>query len=436
MPHYLIYHMNEIDNLNPVPKHLPLSHHKIVFICLVAILLTVSFFIGLVTGLNKQIDLAGTVPDLVSAGQILNTDIMPEYLAKDINFKQFWKVWDIIKAKYIDRELVTDAQLFYGALQGLVASLDDPYSVFLNPTTAEDFAEELSGKFEGIGAEIGIKNDYLTIIAPLPESPAEKAGLKSQDRILTIDQRDTTAISLDEAVRLIKGPKGSSVTLTVARGEDPEILDIVITRDTIDIKSVRLEMKEADIAYIKLTHFNGDTSGEFKEKVNELLTKSPRGVIIDMRNNAGGYLEVAIDIAGYWVKNGEVVVKESYGNAENDKNYIAHGNEELKNHPTVVLINGGSASASEIVAGAFEDLGLAQIVGEASFGKGSVQELEELSDGSSVKITVARWLTPFGRSIQEKGILPDLEVELTEDDYNNSQDPQLDKAIEILKLEP
>jgi len=423
---------NEINNISLVQNSSSSNHQRIVFSGLVIILLIVTFFIGLVAGLNKQIDLASSDNANPNSGKVLNTDTIPEYLSKDVNFKLFWKVWDIVKSKYIDREQVTDAQLFYGSLKGLVASLEDPYSVFLNPQTSNDFNEELSGKFEGIGAEIGMKNERLTIISPLPESPAEKAGIKAQDKVLSINDRDTTGISLDEAVKLIKGEKGTEVVLTVARGEKPEILDITIIRDTIDIKSVRLEMKDNNIAYIKLTHFNGDTGSEFQTLVNEILTKSPKGIILDMRNNAGGYLEIAIEVAGYWVKNGDIVVKESYADIDSDKNYIAHGNEQFSSIPTVVLVNGGSASASEIVAGAVQDFELGQIVGETSFGKGSVQELEQLSDGSSVKITVARWLTPLGRSIEEKGITPDLEIELTEEDYNNDIDPQLNKALEIL----
>jgi len=427
--------LNQQSNLNPPSSNFKHYHQSFVILSLVIIFLIIAFFIGLIIGLNKQIDSTTAEINQIDSSKVLNSDTIPEYLTKDVNFKLFWKVWDIVKTKYIDRGQLTDAQLFYGSLKGLVASLEDPYSVFLNPQISEDFTEELSGKFEGIGAEIGIKNDRLTIISPLPDSPAEKAGLKSQDKVISIDDRDTTGISLDEAVKLIKGEKGTKVTLTVARGETPDILEISINRDTIDIKSVRWELLDDDIALIKLTHFNGDTGNEFQQVINELLIKPPKDIILDMRNNAGGYLEIAIEIAGYWVKNGDVVVKESYGNIETDKNYIAHGNEQLKNFPTVILVNGGSASASEIVAGALQDFQSAKIIGETTFGKGSVQELEQLSDGSSVKITVARWLTPFGRSIEEKGITPDIEIELTEEDYNNDKDPQLDKALEILKLD-
>ena len=414
-----------MESYSNLPSGYNLKNKKIILGVSLLILAIIIFFIGLVVGLNKQLDLEKSPSGIQDTGRVLNTDALPEYLAKDVNFKLFWKVWDIIRSKYIDRDQITDAQLFYGSMKGVVAALGDPYSVFLDPVISEEFTEELSGKFQGIGAEIGMKQERLTIISPLPESPAEKAGLKPGDKVMAIDGNETTGISLDEAVKQIRGEKGTEVILTVARENADSFLDITITRDTIDIKSVVLEMKD-NIGYIKLTHFNQDTAQEFGEIVNELLTKSPKGVILDLRNNAGGYLDVAIEIAGYWVKNGDVVVKESFGDVEIDRNYNSTGQEQLASYKTVVIVNGGSASASEIVAGALQDFELANVVGEVTFGKGSVQELEQLSDGSSVKITIARWLTPFGRSIDKEGVAPDEIVEFTEQNYENEEDPQLD----------
>ncbi|MBT3690234.1 S41 family peptidase [bacterium] len=423
-----------MESYSNLPSGYNLKNKKIILGVSLLILAIIIFFIGLVVGLNKQLDLEKSPSGIQDTGRVLNTDALPEYLAKDVNFKLFWKVWDIIRSKYIDRDQITDAQLFYGSMKGVVAALGDPYSVFLDPVISEEFTEELSGKFQGIGAEIGMKQERLTIISPLPESPAEKAGLKPGDKVMAIDGNETTGISLDEAVKQIRGEKGTEVILTVARENADSFLDITITRDTIDIKSVVLEMKD-NIGYIKLTHFNQDTAQEFGEIVNELLTKSPKGVILDLRNNAGGYLDVAIEIAGYWVKNGDVVVKESFGDVEIDRNYNSTGQEQLASYKTVVIVNGGSASASEIVAGALQDFELANVVGEVTFGKGSVQELEQLSDGSSVKITIARWLTPFGRSIDKEGVAPDEIVEFTEENYENEEDPQLDRALEIINNE-
>lgn len=405
---------------------------RVIITLLLFILLIIVFSGGVVIGLNQKIYVEILGPDSSKIGQVLNTDALPDYLTKDVNFKLFWKTWDIIKDKYIDHDKVTDAQLFYGALVGTVASLNDPYSVFLPPEEAKKFSEELSGRFEGIGAEIGIKNDRLTIISPLPDSPAEKAGVRALDKIMAIDGFNTTGISLDQAVNMIRGEKGTEVTLTIAREEGKEFLDITITRDEIQIKSVSFEMKQNNIAYLKMSNFNSDTSDIFKEKVNEILSKSPKGIILDLRNNPGGYLNTAVEIAGYWVENGLIVVKEEFSNLELNREHPSHGQTQLKDYPTVVLINQASASASEIVAGALQDYSLAQLVGMQTFGKGSVQELEKLSDGSSVKLTVARWLTPQGRYIDDNGILPDIEIDLTKEDYDNNRDPQLDKAFELL----
>ena len=425
--------MNEFTTTNLTsPGPLPVKGRpKIFLIGLVIILIVISLFVGIVIGLNKQIVGSAAGSDGANLGRVINTDTLPDYLTKDVNFKIFWKVWDIIKNKYIDHDAVTDAKLFYGALKGTVEALEDPYSVFLNPQSSKEFSEELEGKFEGIGAEIGIRKDRLTIIAPLADSPAQKAGLKALDRVAAIDDIDTTGLALDEAVKLIRGAKGTIVTLTVQREGRAELLKIAITRDTIKIKSVAVEYQD-NIAYLKVSNFNADTTGGFLEAANDILSKSPKGIILDLRNNPGGYLDTAVEIAGYWVPEGEVVVKEEFSNPELNQEYRSAGTGQLKDFKTVVLINGGSASASEIVAGALQDFKLAAVVGETSFGKGSVQELENLSDGSSLKITIAHWLTPQGRLIEKNGIAPDVELKMTEEDYNNSRDPQLDKAKEII----
>ncbi|PIT90390.1 MAG: S41 family peptidase [Candidatus Komeilibacteria bacterium CG10_big_fil_rev_8_21_14_0_10_41_13] len=404
---------------------------KVVIIGFIIVLMVICFFIGMAIGLNRQIDDSLSQGSGSNVGRVLNTDSLPDYLAKDVNFKIFWKAWDIVKNKYIDRDKVTDAQLFYGALRGSLAALEDPYSVFLNPESSKEFSEELEGKFEGIGAEIGIRDKRLTIIAPLPDSPAEKGGLKSLDRILAIDGIDTTGMSLDEAVKLIRGDKGTEVVLTISHSGNEDINDVSIVRDTIRVKSVSYEDKDG-IAYIKVSNFNADTSGLFVEAVNQAIQLNPKGLIIDLRSNPGGYLETAVNLASYWLPRGEVVVKEEFNDPSLNHNYLSTGSAQLKDIKTVILVNVGSASASEILAGALQDYGLATIVGTQTFGKGSVQELEKLSDGSSIKITIARWLTPQGRLIEQNGITPDVEIDLTEEDWNEGRDPQLDKAIEII----
>ncbi len=361
-------------------------------------------------------------------GSLLEKEKNPEILFKDVKFGLYWDVWNKIQEQFIDRP-TAEPKLFYGSLVGRVASLGDPYTVFLEPQTASSFTEELSGKFEGIGAEIAIKNNRLTIVSPLPESPAEKAGLKGGDKIYEIDGYSTDNIDLNEAVKRIRGEKGTKVTLKIMRGE--ELLTKEIERDTIKIFSVQFEMKENKIAYIKITNFNDDTFDRFKEAVNKALLENPKGIIIDLRNNPGGYLTQAVDIASYWVENGQVVVIEKFADG-NEKPYTASGNPVLKNYPTMVLVNSGSASGSEILAGALQDYKLAELIGKKTFGKGSVQNLEEFEDGSALKITIARWLTPLGRQIDKNGIEVDEDIELTEEDYNADKDPQLDKALEML----
>jgi len=380
------------------------------------------------------------------SGEINNTEEMPEFLSEDVDFHQFWQIWEYVRDNYV-KDDVPDTQLFYGALAGVVGSLKDPYSVFLNPDFSEKFDEELSGSFEGIGAEIGIKQDRLTIIAPLPGTPADKAGLKAGDKVLAIDGYDTTNIALDYAVSIIRGEKGTEVVLTVLSNGDQETKEVSIIRDKIEIDSVQysrkssssagspdddknFDLKEGDIAYVELMYFNENTLADWNKTIQDVLEANPKGIILDLRNNPGGFLSTAIEIAGDWV-NGDTVVLEKLRSGVkigHKANRVAR----LADIPTVVLVNKGSASGSEIVAGALQDYDMATIVGETTFGKGSVQDLRRFKDGSSVKLTIAEWLTPLGRSINEQGITPDIEVELTHEDYDNDLDPQLDKALEVL----
>jgi carboxyl-terminal processing protease len=299
----------------------------------------------------------------------------------------------------------------------------------MDPESTEDFYQDLSGTFEGIGAEIGMRNDTITVIAPLDGMPAQKAGLRSGDKIYAIDGESALGMTVNEAVKRIRGEKGTEVTLTIIRGEDKPI-DITIVRDEIFVASIEHEMREDDIYYIKISSFNDDTESLFYEAVANALVEKPKGIILDLRNNPGGYLETSITVASEWIEAGPVVAEQFGENRRME--HPSNGNARLSDIPTVVLINQGSASASEIVAGALRDYNKATIVGKQSFGKGSVQSLRNLSDGSSLKLTVAKWLTPEGDYIHEKGIEPQIEVDLTEEDINNDLDPQLDKAVDIL----
>ena len=354
----------------------------------------------------------------------------------EVDFDQFWTVWNDLKSHYYGQD-ITDEQLFYGALRGLAESVQDPYTSYFEPEDAEAFEEDMRGEFSGIGAEIGVKHDELQIIAPLPDSPAERAGIRARDLILKIDGEDSLYMSTMEAVMKIRGEKGTDVTLTVGRitgeGSDKalEEQEITITRDTIIVKSATLEDLGDGVFVIELRSFNEDVADTFNALARQALEQGATSFIIDVRNNPGGYLDKAVEILGNWLPGKDVVLQRRQGEIIN--RFQGIGNGMLQDIPTIVLINEGSASASEILAGALQDWDKADIVGMTSFGKGTVQDYIDYEDGSAIKITVSEWLTPKERSIDKEGIAPDIEVSMTSEDYNEDRDPQLDKAVEIIK---
>lgn len=368
----------------------------------------------------------------------------PSDIQTSADFNEFWVLWKTLKERYY-KQPVDDSKLFYGAMAGLAGGLDDPYTTFFAPKNAKEFSEALQGKFDGIGAEIGIKDNQLQVIAPLPGSPAEQAGILAGDAILAIDKIDSTDMPVEKAVTLIRGKKGTIVTLQIgrvattkdAKGKEKNTYsskEIPITRDTIEVKSVRTKSLRDGIAYIEVTHFNQDTGDLFSKTVDEVLAKDPKGVVLDLRNDPGGYLDKAIQIAGEWV--GDLVVVSERKQGKITEQFRGTGQNRLRDMPTVVLVNQGSASAAEIVAGALQDYKKAKLVGMKTFGKGSVQDYVELPDKSAIKITIAEWLTPSERSIDKTGIKPDIEIDKTEADSNAGRDPQLDKALEILTGKP
>jgi len=410
---------------NISPKIKPMN--KVVKYYLLAFLIILVFILGFVAG--RQAGEEKIAINNAEAGTVLNKKDRPDFLNKDVDFDLFWQVWDIIENNYVYQP-VPQTDLLYGAMVGSVAALGDPHSVFFDPKITQEFTDELQGDFEGIGAEIAIKKDRLTIVAPLPGSPAQKAGLRAGDKVYAIDGLDTTGISLDYAVSKIRGPQGTEVVLLISRDGIDETQEIKIVRDQIHINSVTWHMDPSGVAVIELSYFNEDTSDAFDKAVMEVASKNPKAIILDMRNNPGGFLETAIDVASEWIEDGVIVYeRDSKGNMKEHK---AKGQARLKDFKTVVLINKGSASASEIVAGALKDHGMATLVGETTFGKGTVQSLFPLDDGSSIKLTIAEWLTPNENTIEGQGIDPDVEVELTEEDFNNDRDPQMDKALELL----
>lgn len=356
---------------------------------------------------------------------IINKELMKP---KTVDFSVFWDTWNKVMDKYVG---TPDSQkMVYGAVSGMVSSLGDPYSMFMEPSATQAFKDELSGTLSGIGAQIDQKDGKTLIVAPLPSSPAQKAGLQPQDQILKIDGQDTTNMSLDDAVSKIRGTAGTTVKLTIMRASWSAPQEITLTRATIQIKSVKWEMKSGGIGYIQISQFGDDTVDLMNQAAKEIDSNHPKAVILDLRSNPGGYLDGAVSIASLFNQN-QVVVKEKYKDGHVDENKTINIDPVLGKYKTIVLVNGGSASASEILAGALQDWGKGTLVGEQTFGKGSVQELEDLPGGSTLRVTIAKWLTPKDRTIDGVGIAPDIKVTLTPDDQAVGRDPQLDKAMEM-----
>ena len=350
------------------------------------------------------------------------------------DFDIFWDAWKTATDKYVDRKTIDPQKMVYGAVEGMVASLGDPYTSFFTPDQSRMLGDDINGSFSGIGAEIGFKNGILTIIAPLKDSPAEKTGLRAGDRIGTIDGAFTGELSLEEAVLKIRGERGTKVLLNIMRDGFDEPRDFSIVRDTIRVPLVELRMEKGDVAYIQLFNFLGDVDQEFQIAARQALARGAKSVVLDLRNNAGGFLDSAIETASFFIPEGEIVAIEDFGdNGKGRNEFRSNGYRYFQTMPVVVLINGGSASAAEIVAGALKDARNVPLVGEKTFGKGSVQEVVDLADGTSIKITVAKWLTPSGASIHEQGIEPTVKVEVTAEDRDAGKDPQLAKALEIAR---
>lgn len=419
------------NNLETNNKQLENKRNPGKLVIIGSIFLVAVFGLGFAAGQGSKIGSnSGTIN--INKGDVSN----------NADYSLLWDALDELNSKFVDRPL-DQQKLLYGAISGLVSATGDPYTTFFDPQQAEQFQEELNGSFDGIGAEIGVKDSQIVIIAPLDETPAQKAGLQPGDAILSINNESTSGLSVEQAVSKIRGKAGTEVTLTVLHEKQNKPTEIKITRARIEIKSVKLESKEVDgstaaggtskkIAWLKVARFGEDTKSLFDHSVDVILAGNYSGVILDLRNNPGGYLDVSVNLASNWVENGKVVVKEK-GYSNREKDYKAEGLARLKGIKTIVLVNEGSASASEIVAGALQDYKLATLVGEKTFGKGSVQELSELKGKSELKITVAKWFTPNGRGIDKTGLEPDVKVEMTIDDYNNKKDPQMDKALELLR---
>ena len=349
------------------------------------------------------------------------------YSDENIDFSILKKTLDQIYLNYIDPNQIDLEKMTYGATAGMVNALGDPYTEFFDPEGAKSMEEIVTGKFEGIGLQIGIKDKQLTAISPIKGTPADKAGIRPGDKILLIDEKPTSNLSASEAADIIRGPKGTKVVLTILR--EGENFDVEIIRDVINVPTVEWKMLENEIALLGVYHFSESTSQDFKKAVFEIINNNAKGIILDLRNNPGGLVNQAIDVAGWLLNRNDLVMIEK-GRDGVKKEFRTNGSGDLISYPTVILINEGTASASEILAGALKDNRNLTLIGEKSYGKGTVQKLINLSDNLMLKVTIAEWLTPNGNVINDNGITPDIEVELTLEDYEQQKDPQLEKAIE------
>lgn len=368
-------------------------------------------------------------PEGIPASNVTNGTMPADIAAGD--FGLFWKAWRLLDATHYNTSGTTDTaqQRIYGAIRGMVESMGDPHTEFFSPEENQRFSEAVQGSFGGVGIELGIRDDRLVVIAPLKDTPAERAGIKPGDIILQIDGSSTDQLSVSSAINLIRGKEGTKVKLTLVNQESKEARTVELTRSRIEVPSIKLTM-EGQVAHIELYEFTADAGAKFGEAVRGLPSDT-KAVVLDVRNNPGGFLEVSVDIAGWFVPRGSTIVKEAELDGK-EVSFAAKGPSTLENIPVVVLVNGGSASASEILAGALRDLRKAPLVGETTFGKGTVQEVRDLpgGNGSSIKVTVAEWLTPNGKRINKIGLEPDVVVEPGDDP---KRDLQLEKALEVAR---
>lgn len=396
------------------------------------VLLTGVFYAGIQVGIKNA-------PAILKVTNLTNKEVgTPD----SVDFSPFWQAWNVLNEKYVAtkvRKPVTDQGKVWGAIQGLAASLDDPYTTFFPPDENKAFNEQISGKvnFSGVGMEIGLRDGVITVISPLKGSPSERAGFRIGDKIVKIGATSTQSMKVEEAVNLIRGPKGTAVKITIFREELKEPKEISVIRDTITVPVINTEKRPDGIFVIRLYSFSENSPELFQGAIKEFVQSGSDKLLLDLRGNPGGYLEAAVDMASWFLPAGKVIVQEEFKKGETSaKKYTSSGrgvaNSNLK---FVILLNAGSASASEILAGALSEHGIAKLIGEKSYGKGSVQELVQITDNpkTSIKVTVARWLTPKGHSISEEGLKPDIEVKLTPDDAAAGKDPQLDRAVEYLK---
>lgn len=406
------------------------------------LLMAAVFYAGFFAGESRR-------PAIETAAGLSGKEAPPELTVKT-DFSPFWEAWRVLNEKYVSHATSTsDQEKVWGAISGLAASLKDPYTVFLPPEESKYFESEIAGNFEGVGMEIGIKDETLTVVAPLKGTPAERAGVRPGDKILKINDEVSSSLKVEEAVKRIRGPRGSVVRLTLIREGKKEPFELSIVRDTIDIPTIDTELKSGlaagktgseqngllsnGVFVITLYNFSANAPRMFRDALREFVESGSTRLLLDLRGNPGGFLEAAVDIASWFLPAGVPVVIEDFGKKGERRVHRSRGYDVFNaNLRMAILVNNGSASASEILAGALREHGKATLVGGKTFGKGSVQELVKLTPDTSLKVTVARWLTPKGVSISEGGLTPDLEVKLSSDDAEKGRDPQMERALQLL----
>ncbi|MDP3785021.1 MAG: S41 family peptidase [bacterium] len=398
---------------------------KVFFVIAAILILMATFALGAFFGYEKR-------PEVEKVRNIINPEAPP---AREVDFGPFWKAWRLIDEKYAAPDGIDHQKMVWGAIQGSLRALDDPYTAFFPPEEKKLFESEIRGNFGGVGMEIGIRKGILTVIAPLKGTPADAAGIKAGDKILKIGDKETIDFTTEEAVRLIRGDKGTVVKLLILSEASDKPREVSVTRDTIRIPTLETDKKEGGVFIIKLYNFSAEAPDQFRSALRQFILSGSDKLLIDLRNNPGGFLEASVDIASWFLDTGEVVVRERFKSGE-EQLYRSKGYNPFKKLPLVVLVNKGSASASEILAGALKDHGVAKLVGEKTFGKGSVQEVLSVTDDTSLKVTIARWLTPNGQDISKNGLAPDIEIKVSEDDATKGKDLQLERAFEILKNWP
>ena len=353
---------------------------------------------------------------------------------EDLNLRTFWQVRELLKEKYIHTDKMVDEKLGYGAVKGMVSALDDPYTEFMDPEETIEFNESLNNELEGIGAEMTVRNQALTVVQTLKGSPAQKAGLLPDDIVYKIDGEETGEMTLYDAINKIRGKKGTTVKLTLLREGKDKPFELEIARDTIAVESVTYEeSSEKGVWIVAINQFSDDTKMEFNRALNEIKANNPKGIVMDLRYNGGGYLEGAVDVLSGFIKGEKQVVSIEYRDAKTNEKLKTTGLPQFPELPLVVLVNKGTASASEIVALAIKDLKRGIIMGTTSYGKGTVQEVDPLPDGSSIRYTIAKWYSPNGTNINGVGIVPDQVIEIKEEDFDKKFDRQMDEAVKYLK---